>query len=59
MRAEYEHRKTKELKQLIREEEERVREWRTRMRADIDRKEAEYREWFERKLPEVKAPKIE
>ena len=29
------------------------------MRADIDRKEAEYREWFERKLPEVKAPKIE
>ena len=38
MRAKFEHRKTKELKDLLREEEARVEAWRTKMTADLETK---------------------
>ena len=40
-------------------EEARVNDWRDKLKLDIEKKEAEYREWFERKLPDIPVPTIQ
>ena len=40
-------------------EESRVNEWRAKLKLDIEKKEAKYKEWFERKLPDIPVPTIQ
>ena len=50
LRADFEHRRVRELNTLIREEEERVDKWRLRLKENIEKKEKDLEAWRVKQL---------